>query len=163
MSATKYIGSNVFIYAVLYNDKRASACRRVLADIVSGTVDAVTNTLTWDEFTFIVERTLGREVSVPEGERFLRFHDDFARFYAKEVGPSMLRAKLSHWSASSAIGSLPLATNRNVPTKRTTCPQWPLRIHVRRLPSGTCLAMFLIKVQQISIAHCLREVHKAAT
>ena len=69
----KYIDSNIFIYAVMYDDARGLACRQVLQRIVAGSFEAVTSVLTWDEFTYIVERNLGREAAAAEGERFLRF------------------------------------------------------------------------------------------
>lgn len=68
-----YIDSNIFLYAVLYDDERAQRCRNVLAEIVDGKLEAVTSVLTWDEFTHVVEKILDRPSAVLEGERFLRF------------------------------------------------------------------------------------------
>ena len=69
----KYIDSNVFIYAVLYEDARALACRQILTHIVAGDFDAVTSVLTWDEFTYVLARNLGQATAALQGERFLRF------------------------------------------------------------------------------------------
>ena len=68
-----YIDSNIFLYAVLYDDERAQRCRNALAGIVDGKLEAVTSVLTWDEFTHVVEKVLDRPSAVLEGERFLHF------------------------------------------------------------------------------------------
>jgi len=68
-----YIDSNIFLYAVLYDDERAQRCRKVLSEIVDGKLEAVTSVLTWDEFTHVVEKVLDRPSAVLEGERFLHF------------------------------------------------------------------------------------------
>lgn len=68
-----YIDSNIFLYAVLYDDERAQRCRKVLSRIVDGELEAVTSVLTWDEFTHVVEKVLDRPSAVVEGERFLHF------------------------------------------------------------------------------------------
>ena len=66
-----YVDANVFLYAVLYDDARSQRCRKALEAIVAGRLEAVTSLLTWDEFSHVVERILGREVAVQEGERFV--------------------------------------------------------------------------------------------
>ncbi len=68
-----YIDSNIFLYAVLYDDERAQRCRHVLSGIVDGKIEAVTSALTWDEFTHVVEKVLDRPAAVLQGERFLHF------------------------------------------------------------------------------------------
>ncbi len=68
-----YIDSNIFLYAVLYDDERAARCRNVLSEIVDGKLDAVTSVLTWDEFTHVVEKVLDRPSGLIQGERFLHF------------------------------------------------------------------------------------------
>lgn len=73
MSTVSYIDSNVFVYAVLYDDARGQACRQLLTRLVDGEFTAVTSVLTWDEFSYVVERHAGRDVAVSAGERFLRF------------------------------------------------------------------------------------------
>ena len=62
-----YIDSNIFLYAVLYDDERAQRCRKVLSEIVDGKLEAVTSVLTWDEFTHVVEKVLDRPSAVLEG------------------------------------------------------------------------------------------------
>jgi predicted nucleic acid-binding protein len=68
-----YIDSNIFLYAVLYDDERAARCRKVLSDIVDGKLEAVTSVLTWDEFSHVVEKVLDRPSALIQGERFLHF------------------------------------------------------------------------------------------
>ncbi len=68
-----YIDSNIFLYAVLYDDERAQRCRNVLSSIVDGKLEAVTSVLTWDEFTHVVEKVLDRPSAILQGERFLHF------------------------------------------------------------------------------------------
>jgi len=69
----RYIDSNVFIYPVLFADDKAKRCRAVLQQIVSREIQAATSVLTWDEFTYIIQRNLGREIAIAEGEKFLHF------------------------------------------------------------------------------------------
>jgi hypothetical protein len=75
MSSTKkiYVDSNVFLFPVLYEDKKAAAAKKILEDIVGERLSAVTSVLTWDEFCYVLQRTLGKEVANEEGQKFLRF------------------------------------------------------------------------------------------
>ena len=68
-----YVDANVFLYAVLYDDARSMRCRKALEAIVEGRMEAVTSMLTWDEFSHVVERILGRELALKQEDRFLRF------------------------------------------------------------------------------------------
>lgn len=68
-----YIDSNVFLFSVLYDDEKASAARSFLSDIVDCNIEAVTSVLTWDEFCYVVQRTLGKEIALEEADRFLHF------------------------------------------------------------------------------------------
>jgi len=77
---TKYLDSNVFIYPVLFADAKAERCRAILRQVVDREFPAVTSVLTWDEFVYVVQKVLGRNVAVAEGQKFLRFpHLSFLR------------------------------------------------------------------------------------
>lgn len=69
----KYLDSNILICAVLYQDARALACRRLLEGVAAGVFRAATSVLSWDEFSYVLERHVGREVAVAHGERLLRY------------------------------------------------------------------------------------------
>ena len=79
MKGTFYIDSNVFLYPVLYNDiKESEAARKILSEIERKNIQAYTSTLTWDEVSYVVERTFGKTDSIEVGKRFLNF--PFLRF-----------------------------------------------------------------------------------
>ena len=69
----KYIDANIFLYAALYADTRAEACRRVLEAIVNRQCDAYASVLVWDEVAYGVWRLLGKEHAVTQAEKLLRF------------------------------------------------------------------------------------------
>ena len=71
--SVKYVDSNVFIYPVLYTDAKAKRCGRILQDIISQEFQAVTSALTWDEFTYVVMRTLGRKTAAEQSGKLLAF------------------------------------------------------------------------------------------
>lgn len=68
-----YLDSNVFLFAVLYDDAKGVACREVLRRVASGETRAVTSVLTWDEFVYVLQRLQGREVAMGQGRRLLRY------------------------------------------------------------------------------------------
>jgi hypothetical protein len=57
----------------------AQACRRVLEGIVSGAFDAATSVPTWNEFSYIVQRHLGREIATAEAIAPSPRHRSFGR------------------------------------------------------------------------------------
>ena len=69
----KYLDSNIFLNAILYNDKKAEKCREILSRMVSQEFTGVTSILTWDEIVYVAIKNLGREIGVAEGNKFLKF------------------------------------------------------------------------------------------
>ena len=69
----KYIDSNIFLNSILYSDAKAKKCKEILYKIIQKEFVAVTSLLTWDEVVYIVEKNLGKNISIQEGEKFLRF------------------------------------------------------------------------------------------
>lgn len=69
----KYLDSNVFIYPLLYEDKRAKFFENILLELVEGKFKGFTSVLTWDELVYILLRQKGKDIATSEGEKFLRF------------------------------------------------------------------------------------------
>ncbi|MFG1545322.1 MAG: type II toxin-antitoxin system VapC family toxin [Thermoplasmataceae archaeon] len=81
MKETFYIDSNVFLYPVLYGDlKESERAREILSQIERKDIQAYTSTLTWDEVSYVIERTLGKTDAIEIGKKFLNF--PFLRFIA---------------------------------------------------------------------------------
>ena len=81
MKETFYIDSNVFLYPVLYGDlEESERAREILSQIVRKDIQAYTSTLTWDEVSYVIERTLGKTDAIEIGKKFLNF--PFLRFIA---------------------------------------------------------------------------------
>jgi hypothetical protein len=79
MKGTFYIDSNVFLYSVLYNDLiESEKAREILSQIEGKNIQAYTSTLTWDEVSYVVERTLGKTDAIEVGKKFINF--PFLRF-----------------------------------------------------------------------------------
>lgn len=71
-----YIDANIFIYPVIYDEaieKRALTAKNILIKIAEGTLKSATASLTWDELTWIIRKTLGIKVAIGEGKKFLDF------------------------------------------------------------------------------------------
>lgn len=71
-----YLDSNVFLYATLYSTEsqpKAKAAKEILCKIESGSLPAVTSTLTWDEVVWIVTKTIGRNDGIAQGQKLLGF------------------------------------------------------------------------------------------
>ena len=71
-----YVDSNVFIYPVIYDEravKKAALARKMLVRMAEGDVEASTASITWDELVWVVRKTLGGNVAVAEGKKFLEF------------------------------------------------------------------------------------------
>ena len=70
-----YVDSKGFIYPATYDPRSipeaASAMAR-LNEIASGTVEARTSTLTWDEVTWVVRRLFDAKKAAAQGASFLR-------------------------------------------------------------------------------------------
>ncbi len=71
-----YVDTNVFVYPLIYSesrDRRALYARNILTRIASGELKAATSSLTWDEFTWVILKTLGAQISIEKGREFLSF------------------------------------------------------------------------------------------
>jgi len=71
-----YIDANVFIYPVIYDEtveRRVLNAKNILNKIAEGTLRSATASLTWDELTWIVRKTLGMKVAIDLGKKFLEF------------------------------------------------------------------------------------------
>lgn len=71
-----YIDSNVFLSPVLYNieeNNEAKRCKLFLQKIIENQIIGITSTLTWDEFVWIINATMGKEISEQKGKEFLIF------------------------------------------------------------------------------------------
>jgi len=69
-----YIDSNVFIYPVIYDPDaipEAARARARLREIVSGSIEACTSTLTWDEVAWVTRRFFGAQRAATQGASFL--------------------------------------------------------------------------------------------
>ena len=79
MKGTFYIDSNVFLYPVLYNElEESKEARNILSQIEEKNIQAYTSILTWDEVSYVVERTLGKTDSIEVGKKLINF--PFLRF-----------------------------------------------------------------------------------
>jgi predicted nucleic acid-binding protein len=71
-----YIDTNVFLNSILYNPTEnidAQKALLYLQQVVKGEIKAVTSTLTWDEFVWIINKKIDRETSNQKGQQFLEF------------------------------------------------------------------------------------------
>ncbi len=66
----KYVDANIFIQAIVRNEDN---CIKVLEKIINKEFIGVTNILSWDELTFIIEKFLGKNIAETEGNQFLIF------------------------------------------------------------------------------------------
>lgn len=65
-----YIDANIFIQAVVRNDK---SCILVLEKIIKGEFIGFTSVLSWDELVHIVRKFIGKDIAMTEGKKFLQF------------------------------------------------------------------------------------------
>lgn len=73
-----YIDSNIFIYPAIYDPDvipEAARAKAKLHEIASGSIEASTSTLTWDEVTWVVRRLFGSEKASAQGASFLKLHN----------------------------------------------------------------------------------------
>ncbi|MHA1149039.1 MAG: type II toxin-antitoxin system VapC family toxin [Promethearchaeota archaeon] len=71
-----YIDTNIFLNTVLYdlkNNQEAKKSFNFLQKIMKKEILGITSSLTWDEFTWIIGKTLGREVAIEKSKDFLVF------------------------------------------------------------------------------------------
>lgn len=69
----RYLDANIFLNPILYDDVKAGKCKKIFGQIIDGDMAAVTSFLTWDEVVYVVQKQLGKEIAVVEGEKLLRF------------------------------------------------------------------------------------------
>lgn len=66
-----YIDSNVFIYPVLYQGKKADNAKKILSEMVDGEIACATSSLTLDEIMWVVMNETDREKSLQIGKDIL--------------------------------------------------------------------------------------------
>ena len=67
-----YLDANILLYPMLQQDTRATACRVVLDQVVSG-AEAATSVLTWDEVVYVVRKLQGPARAAQQGRLLLQF------------------------------------------------------------------------------------------
>ena len=68
----RYIDTNIFLNSILYSDKKAAQCVKIISKIIEKEIIGITSVLTWDEFVYVVYKNLGKEIAIKEGEKFLK-------------------------------------------------------------------------------------------
>ena len=71
-----YIDVNIFINNLLYDieeNMEAMKSNTFLQKVIKKEILGITSALTWDEFTWIVKLSLGKDVAVEKGKEFLVF------------------------------------------------------------------------------------------
>jgi len=69
----KYLDANIFLNAILYNDKNAKRCEKILIKLVNKEIIGMTSVLTWDEVVYVIRKNLGKEIAIKESKKFLKF------------------------------------------------------------------------------------------
>ena len=71
-----YIDTNIFLNPILYNSNKnqeAKKSKNFLEEIITNKKLGFTSVLTWDEFVWIIRKTLGIHVAIEKGKKFLVF------------------------------------------------------------------------------------------
>jgi len=71
-----YIDTNIFLNPILYDinkDQEAKKSKNFLEEIITNKKLGFTSVLTWDEFVWIIRKTLGMHVAIEKGKKFLVF------------------------------------------------------------------------------------------
>jgi len=71
-----YIDTNIFLNPILYDinkDQEAKKSKNFLEEIITNKKLGFTSVLTWDEFVWIIRKTLGIHVAIEKGKKFLVF------------------------------------------------------------------------------------------
>lgn len=71
-----YIDTNIFLNPILYNIKINQEAKRsitFLKKVIKKQVLGITSVLTWDEFVWIIKKTLGYQLAIEKGKEFLIF------------------------------------------------------------------------------------------
>ena len=85
MTNTIYVDSNIFLNALLYDDKRAKKCKELLKEIGKKEKNGVTAILTWDEVVYVTKKFLGVEIGNSEGKKFLGLPNISLKKVDKEI------------------------------------------------------------------------------
>ncbi len=72
-----YFDANIFLNVILYEDNKSKKCKELLYDLINGKIIGFTSVLTWDEVVYVIEKNLGKEIAIKEGEKFLRMPNLF--------------------------------------------------------------------------------------
>jgi|SRR3989344_1325045 len=67
----RYLDTTVFTYGILYDDKKAIKCKEFMKKVARKEILGISSVITWDEVFYTVKKTLGKEVALEEGKRFL--------------------------------------------------------------------------------------------
>ena len=68
-----YIDTNIFLNPILYDinkDQEAKKSKIFLEEIITNKKLGFTSVLTWDEFVWIIRKTLGMHVAIEKGKKF---------------------------------------------------------------------------------------------
>mgnify|MGYP001614296624 CR=1 FL=1 len=67
-----YLDANIFLNAILYDDKKAESCKEIISQIINNKLQGYTSLLTWDEVVYTIQKLSGRKLSIKEGEKMLK-------------------------------------------------------------------------------------------
>ncbi|MCK4381312.1 MAG: type II toxin-antitoxin system VapC family toxin [Candidatus Lokiarchaeota archaeon] len=71
-----YIDTNIFLNPILYDinkNQEAKKSKNFLEEIITNKKIGFTSVLTWDEFVWILRKTLGINIAIEKGKKFLVF------------------------------------------------------------------------------------------
>ena len=69
-----YVDTNIFLNPILYNinaNQEANKSKSFLEKIIDNKIIGFTSVLTWDEFVWIIRKTLGIQLAIEKGRKFL--------------------------------------------------------------------------------------------
>ncbi|HEC39746.1 hypothetical protein LCGC14_0320590 [marine sediment metagenome] len=69
-----YIDTNIFLNPILYDinaNQEANKSKSFLEKIIANKIIGFTSVLTWDEFVWIIRKTLGIQIAIEKGRKFL--------------------------------------------------------------------------------------------
>jgi len=71
-----YIDTNIFLNPILYDinkNQEAQKSKNFLEEIITNKKIGYTSVLTWDEFVWIIRKTLGIHIAIEKGKKLLVF------------------------------------------------------------------------------------------
>ncbi|MBY8985666.1 MAG: type II toxin-antitoxin system VapC family toxin [Candidatus Lokiarchaeota archaeon] len=69
-----YVDTNIFLNPILYDinaNQEANKSKSFLEKIIDNKIIGFTSVLTWDEFVWIIRKTLGIQLAIEKGRKFL--------------------------------------------------------------------------------------------